>query len=65
MIQTLVESALRALMMALAVWAGLRVFRVSNVVAQKAAWGLVLVCAVAVPLVMRWQVLPPSMAIKR
>jgi predicted nucleic acid-binding Zn-ribbon protein len=64
MIQTLVESALRALMMALAVWAGLRVFRVSNVVAQKAAWGLVLVCAVAVPLVMRWQVLPPSMAIK-
>ena len=64
MTQTLVEAALRALLMALAVWAGLRVFRVSNVVAQKAAWGLVLVCAVAVPLVMRWQVLPASMAIK-
>jgi beta-lactamase regulating signal transducer with metallopeptidase domain len=64
MIQTLVESALRALIMALAVWAGLRVFRVSNVVAQKAAWGLVLVCAVAVPLVMRWQVLPANMTIK-
>ena len=64
MIQTLVESALRALLMALAVWGGLRVFRVSNVVAQKAAWGLVLVCAAAVPLVMRWQVLPASMAIK-
>ena len=64
MIQTLVESALRALIMALAVWAGLRVFRVSNVVAQKAAWGLVLVCAVAVPLVMRWRVLPASMVIK-
>jgi beta-lactamase regulating signal transducer with metallopeptidase domain/predicted nucleic acid-binding Zn-ribbon protein len=64
MIQALIEAALRALIMASAVWAGLRVFRVRNVVAQKAAWGLVLVCAVAVPLVMRWQVLPSSMAIK-
>jgi hypothetical protein len=64
MILALVEAALRALVMALAVGAGLRVFRVSNVVAQKAAWGLVLLCAVAVPLVMRWQILPPSMAIK-
>jgi hypothetical protein len=63
MIQAMVEAALRALLMALAVWGGLRVFRVTNVVAQKAAWGLVLVCAVAVPLVMRWQVLPASMAI--
>jgi len=60
MIQAMVEAALRALLMALAVWGGLRVFRVTNVVAQKAAWGLVLVCAVAVPLVMRWQVLPAS-----
>ncbi|MGD0632238.1 MAG: M56 family metallopeptidase [Terracidiphilus sp.] len=64
MISALVEAALRAVIMALAVWTGLRVFRVSNVLAQKAAWGLVLVCAVAVPLVMRWQVLPASMALK-
>jgi beta-lactamase regulating signal transducer with metallopeptidase domain/predicted nucleic acid-binding Zn-ribbon protein len=64
MIQSLIEAALRALIMALAVWAGLRVFRVSNVLAQKAAWGLVLLCAVVVPLVMHWRVLPESMAIK-
>jgi predicted nucleic acid-binding Zn-ribbon protein len=64
MMQAMVESALRALMMALAVWGGLRVFRVSNVVAQKAAWGLVLLCAAAVPALVRWQVLPASMAIK-
>ncbi len=64
MIPTLVEAAVRALIMALAVWTGLRVFRVSNVLAQKAAWGLVLACAVALPPMMRWQVLPASMAIK-
>jgi bla regulator protein blaR1 len=62
MIPALIEAALRALLVALTVWAGLRLLRVSNVLAQKAAWGLVLVCAVAMPLMMRWQVLPPSMA---
>ena len=62
MIPVLVESALRALLVAFTVWGGLRLFRVSNVPAQKAAWGLVLFCAVAMPLVMRWQVLPASMA---
>jgi beta-lactamase regulating signal transducer with metallopeptidase domain len=51
----LIESALRALLVALVVWTGLRLFRVSNVIAQKAAWALVLVAAVAMPLVMRWQ----------
>jgi hypothetical protein len=64
MIPVLIESALRALLVALTVGAGLRLFRVSNVPAQKAAWGLVLVCAVAMPLLMRWQVLPESMAFK-
>ncbi len=62
MIQALIEAALRALIVALAVWVGLRVFRVSNVLAQKTAWGLVLVCAVVMPLMMRWQVLPASIA---
>jgi BlaR1 peptidase M56 len=64
MIPVLIESALRALLVALTVGAGLRLFRVSNVPAQKAAWGLVLACAVAMPLIMRWQVLPASMAFK-
>jgi predicted nucleic acid-binding Zn-ribbon protein len=64
MIPVLIESALRALLVALTVWAGLRLFRVSNVPAQKAAWSLVLACAVAMPLLMRWQILPDSMAFK-
>ena len=42
MIAELVEAALRSLLVAMAVWAGLQVFRVRNVLAQKAAWGLVL-----------------------
>ena len=35
------EAALRSLLVAATVWAGLRALRVSNVIAQKAAWGLV------------------------
>jgi len=50
----LIESALRALVVALTVWAGLRLFRLKNVAAQKIAWGLVLVCAAAMPAAMRW-----------
>ncbi len=52
MIAALVEAALRSLLVAVAVWAGLRAFRIGNVLAQKAAWGLVLASAVAMPLVM-------------
>jgi beta-lactamase regulating signal transducer with metallopeptidase domain len=63
MIPVLVESALRALLVAVTVWAGLRIFRVSNVLAQKIAWALVLASAVAMPLVMRWHILSPSMAL--
>jgi beta-lactamase regulating signal transducer with metallopeptidase domain len=44
------EAALRSLLLALAVWAALRVFRVRNVEAEKAAWTLVLAAAVAMPL---------------
>jgi hypothetical protein len=62
MIRALIEAALRALLVAMTVWAGLRLLRVSNVLAQKVAWGLVLAASVAMPFVMRWQVLPPSMA---
>lgn len=60
----LVESALRALVVALTVWAGLRLFRVTNVPAQKAAWGLVLLCAAAMPVAVRWQVMPAAMALR-
>ena len=64
MIPVLIEAALRALLVAVTVWAGLRIFRVSNVLAQKIAWALVLVSAVAMPVVMRWHILPESMALK-
>ncbi len=49
MISSLIDAALRSLLVAIAVWAGLRGLRVQNVVAQKAAWGLVLVAATAMP----------------
>ena len=63
-IQVLLESALRALLLAFTVWAGLHLLRVRNVLAQKAAWGLVLVLALAMPLLMRWQWLPAYAAVK-
>ena len=67
MIPVLIEAALRSLLVGLAVAVGLRIFRVRNVVAQKAAWGLVLVAALAMPLLLpitaRWQLLPPSAGI--
>jgi beta-lactamase regulating signal transducer with metallopeptidase domain len=58
MIPVLVEAALRALLVALTVWAGMRAMRVSNVLAQKAAWGLVLAASLLMPWAMRWQGLP-------
>ncbi len=64
MIAELVEAALRSLLVALAVWAGLQAFRVRNVQAQKAAWALVLVSAVVMPLLLpvasNWQFVPAS-----
>jgi hypothetical protein len=64
MIPVMIEAGLRALLVAATVWAGLRLFRVSNVPAQKAAWGLVLVSAVAMPLVMHQRILPAWLAVK-
>ena len=52
------EAALRALLAAIAVWAGLRLLRVGNVLVQKAAWGLVLVAALAMPLAPNWLAIP-------
>jgi beta-lactamase regulating signal transducer with metallopeptidase domain len=62
MIPIFIEAALRSLLVGLAVAAGLRMFRVRNVLAQKAAWGLVLVSALAMPLLLpltaQWNLLP-------
>ena len=59
MMAALLESAVRSLLLAAAVWMGLKVFRVRNVLAQKAAWGLVLASALAMPALLpmaaRWQ----------
>lgn len=63
----LAEAALRSVLLALAVWISLRVFRVHNVPAQKAAWGLVLASALLMPLVLpvvsHWSVLPANVRI--
>jgi beta-lactamase regulating signal transducer with metallopeptidase domain len=62
MISVLIEAALRSLLVGLSVAVGLRIFRVRNVPAQKAAWGLVLASALAMPLLLpftaQWHLLP-------
>lgn len=49
MISILIEAAFRSLLIGIVVAVGLRAFRVHNVIAQKAAWGLVLSAALAMP----------------
>jgi beta-lactamase regulating signal transducer with metallopeptidase domain len=67
MIPVFIEAALRSLLVGLAVAVGLRIFRVRNVLAQKAAWGLVLVSALAMPLLLpvtaQWNLLPATVNI--
>ncbi|UWZ84226.1 M56 family metallopeptidase [Occallatibacter riparius] len=62
MIPVFLEATLRSLLVGLAVAAGLRLFRVRNVLAQKSAWGLVLISALAMPLLLpitaQWHILP-------
>jgi hypothetical protein len=60
------EAALRSLLMAGTVWAGIRLLRISNVFAQKTAWSLVLLASIAMPFLARsvparrWSIfLPP------
>ncbi len=60
----ILEAALRALLAALAVWAGLRLLSIGNVMVQKAAWGLVLVAALAMPLAPHWQAMPAFAALR-
>ncbi|HEX4032690.1 MAG TPA: M56 family metallopeptidase [Terracidiphilus sp.] len=59
-----VEAAVRALAAALVLWAAMRVLRVENVPAQKAAWALVLAAALAMPLLMRAPLLPRWAAVR-
>ncbi|MGZ7084556.1 MAG: hypothetical protein ACXVIO_15280, partial [Candidatus Angelobacter sp.] len=68
MIPTLLfEAAVRSVLLALAVWIGLRMLGVRNVPAQKAAWGLVLAGALIMPLVLpmaaHWTVLPANVRV--
>jgi len=61
----MIEAALRSLLVGLAVAVGLRIFRVRNVLAQKAAWGLVLVSAFSMPLLLpitaQWRLVPAGL----
>jgi beta-lactamase regulating signal transducer with metallopeptidase domain len=58
----LIETALRSLIVALVVWAGMQALRMRNVLAQKAVWSGVLGAALLMPLLMtayaHWPVLP-------
>jgi hypothetical protein len=67
MIFVLIDAALRSLLVGLMVAVALRAFRIRNVFAQKAALGLVLAGALAMPLLMpimdRLQVLPANAGI--
>ncbi|HEX8711924.1 MAG TPA: M56 family metallopeptidase [Terracidiphilus sp.] len=56
----LLEAALRALAAAIIVWAALHLLRVRSVPTQKTAWTLMLLGAVAMPLLMRWHWLPAA-----
>jgi hypothetical protein len=50
----LADAAVRTLLVAGIVWAGLRLLGMRNVVAQKAAWGLVLAGALLMPFAASW-----------
>ncbi len=57
-----IEAALRSLLLALAVWTALHLLRVRNVLAEKAAWMMVLAAAIVMPLMLilaaHWPAMP-------
>jgi hypothetical protein len=53
----MIEAALRGLLFAVVVGAGLSLMRVKHVPARKVAWSLVLVASLAMPFLMRWPLL--------
>ncbi len=63
----LVEATVRSAFLAVAVWIGLQIFGVRNVLAQKCAWGLVLAGALSMPMVLpmasHWTVLPANVRV--
>ena len=54
MVTVVLELALRTAITAGLVWVTLKLFRVTHVVSQKIAWGLVLIAALAMPSMIRW-----------
>jgi hypothetical protein len=57
------EAALRAALGAAVVWCGMRILRIRNVPVQKAAWGMVLAAALAMPLLLHWHLRPVTVSI--
>jgi hypothetical protein len=61
MLAAFIEAALRSLILALAVWTGLRIFRIHNVFSQRLAWTIVLLGSLlmpfALPFTAQWHVL--------
>lgn len=53
MMSLILESAARTLVLSVMAWAALRLLRVTNVVAQKIAWTVVLTAAMAMPFLVR------------
>lgn len=62
-IDTVIGAALRSLVLALAVWLGLSLFRVRNVLALKSAWTLVLAAAFVMPLALPISAHLPRLAV--
>jgi hypothetical protein len=54
MLALLLESAVRNLILGLVVWCGLKFFRVHCAQIQRIAWTVVLMAALAMPLLMQW-----------
>ena len=54
MTATIIEAALRALLLAAIAGLGLRLLGIRNVPARKAVWSFVLLASLAMPLLMRW-----------
>src|SRR5579862_3608511 len=62
MLSALVQAALRSLILALAVWSGLQIFRIKNIVLQRCAWIVVLMGSLLMPFALsftaQWRGLP-------
>jgi beta-lactamase regulating signal transducer with metallopeptidase domain len=57
MMSILLDASLRSLLLGLAVWLGLRVWRVRNPQIEATAWIVVLSAALSMPLLLRWPIL--------